>query len=81
LLRFLDVGLRFDHEYKGPTMQDLREYTELMRRSTIPFYEETRLCFARAEAEGDFAGANSDHIYSPNHLESLIEEYEGEHGI
>ena len=46
-----------------------------MRRLTIPYYEEARLYWSRAEADGFFDGANEVWLYMPHNLEALIERY------
>ncbi len=76
LLSFLDLGPYHDPEGKSvPGVKDLREFVELMRRLTIPYYEEARLHWAKAKAEGFFADANEVWIYMPKTLKALIEHY------
>ena len=76
LISFLDVGPYHDPDAKhSPRVADMREFSELMRRLTIPYYEEARLYWSEAEADGFFAGANEIWIYMPENLKDLIEQY------
>ncbi|MFT4565677.1 MAG: hypothetical protein ACI9FN_000630 [Saprospiraceae bacterium] len=75
LLSFIDVGPYHEPEYHGPSVKDLREYTEIIRRLNIPFYEEARLYWNDAISDGFFDGANEGLIYSPDFLETLIKKY------
>lgn len=75
LLKFLDAGPYHEPDYNGPRVADMREFVELMRRLTIPYYEEARLYWDRAERDGFFAGANEIWLYLPDNLETLIERY------
>lgn len=78
LLSFLDAGPYHEPDYKGPRVRDLRGFVEIVRRLTIPYYEEARLYWGRALADGFFEGANPVWIYLPETLKSLIERYEEE---
>lgn len=76
LYRFIDLGPI--HDPKGvrpPKARDLREYMELVRRLTIPHYEEARLYWDKAKQNGFFEGANEIWVYLPNNLRDLIQEY------
>ena len=48
---------------------------ELVRRLTIPHYEEARLYWDKAKQNGFFEGANEIWVYLPNNLRDLIQEY------
>ena len=75
LLHFLDVGPYHEPEYLGPSVRDVREFVEIMRRLTTPYYEEARLYWEKALADGFFSGASPVWIYQPETLKSLIELY------
>jgi hypothetical protein len=75
MLSFIDVGDYHQRDYRGPTASDLREWTEVARRLFIPHYEEARLYWDRARADGFFEGANELWPYLPSTLELLIERY------
>ena len=48
-----------------------------MRRMTVPYYEEARIYWDEAEADGFFADGNEYWIYQPITLKELIERYAG----
>jgi hypothetical protein len=75
VLSFVDPGPYHEPSFSGPGVSDLREWVELVRRLSIPFYEEARLYFSEAEAEGDFQDANEILIYSEVFLRQLIKNY------
>lgn len=75
LLSFLDIGKLHQEEYKGTEIADLREYTEIMRRLTIPYYEEARKYWEEAKNDGYFEGASEIWIYAVDNLKNLIEKY------
>ncbi len=75
LLRYLDPGAYIEPDYNGPGIKDMREYVEILRRVMIPYYEEARLYWNEAEADGDFQGANEISLYTPDRLKRIIETY------
>lgn len=75
LLMLLDPGPRHLPEFTGPGVRDVREWVELFRRLHIPYYEEARLYWDRAEKDGYFDGANELCMYLPDNLKQLIERY------
>ena len=75
LLGLLDVGPELDPDYSGPEVVSIREWVELFRRLTIPFYEEARLYWRQAKADGWFDGANEVSLYSPQFLQDIIKEF------
>lgn len=75
LLRFLDLGPYHDRNYSGPWVRDIREFVELMRRLTIPYYEEARLYWREALGDGFFDGANEIWIYLPDTLKEIVDTY------
>lgn len=75
LLMFIDMGPYRDKAYRGPLAKDLREWAELVRRLTIPYYEEARFYMSRANADGFFDGANEISLYLPETLKEIIRRY------
>ena len=74
----LDIGPYHDRDYGGPHLTDLREFTEIMRRLTLPYYEETRQYWGQAMKDCYFADANEIYIYLPNNLRRMIEHYDNQ---
>jgi hypothetical protein len=77
LIRFRDVGY-LDPQDSGPDVESTRELAELMRRLTIPYYEEARLYWNAAESDSYFDGGNEIWVYSQNCLLLLIKAYGAE---
>ena len=75
VLKFLDIGPYHDPDYKETNLPDIREYVELVRRLTIPHYEEARHYWAEAVEGGFFHGANEGRIYNVKNLKQLIAIY------
>ena len=76
LYNFLDKGSHKRQNYLGPDVEDMREFVDFMRRLTIPYYEEARLYWDMGIKDGYFTKQNAFVIFSPEFLQSLIEEYE-----
>jgi hypothetical protein len=84
LLSFFDVGPYHDPDYSGPRVADIREFTEIIRRLMLPYYEEARMYWERAIADGFFGSPNEVYLYVPNTCQSLVEKYtngDGQPGI
>jgi hypothetical protein len=77
LLSFLDVWSSREG-CAGPWVQDAREFVELTRRLTVPYYEEARTLWHAARADGFFAGIDETAAYSPATLEALVKKYSRE---
>jgi len=75
-LAMLDRGwiLDPDEEFK-PKVTSFREYSEYFRRLVLPYYEEARLYFHKAQDDGFFDGLNEIHIYSEKILIEIIMNY------
>lgn len=72
-LHFLDVGAFHDPEGEGmPRAKNLREYVELLRRLTVPYYEEARQYWGLLGSEPDFIGVHERAIYGEDILKELI---------
>ncbi|MFT3796522.1 hypothetical protein [Flavobacterium sp.] len=78
LASLLDVGRFHERDYSGPEVTDFAEFAELMRRLTIPYYEEARQYWNRAMHDGYFYDQNEIYLYLPDSLMSMIEHYQTE---
>lgn len=74
----LDVGPYHDKESRGPSIVDFRQYTDFMRRLTLPYYEEARQWWNEAMKDGYFGDANEIYIYLPDNLQRMIQHYSSE---
>jgi len=72
LLCFLDLGPLLMKDYKGPRVKDMREFVELMRRLTLPYYEEVRLYAGSLRTSENFVADNS--FYEQENLKKIIQE-------
>ena len=76
LLSMMDVG-----EYHDPDARhvggvaDVRNWVEVFRRLHVPYYEEARLHFKEARANGDLDGINEVALYLPDTLKQIVEDY------
>lgn len=60
----------------GPALaENMDEFTELLRRLTMRYYEEARLYWRDAEANGFFASASDAEVYHPATLKALVQSY------
>jgi hypothetical protein len=75
LLMLIDPGPCHQKQYQGPTVENLREWADFARRLTIPYYEEARVHWQKAIADGLFEGHNEISIYSPDMLKRIIKRY------
>jgi hypothetical protein len=76
LYRFLHIGPLHDPENsKPPQVQNIPEFMEIIRRLTIPYYEEARLYWENAEEDGFFDGVNENWPYMSDNLKHLIVTY------
>lgn len=74
LLSLIDPGPDFRAKYQEH-IADIRLFLEFFRRVQLPYYEEARLYWGKARADGFFDGANEIWTYLPRNLKMLIEEY------
>jgi len=75
LISLLDPGKIHCANYTIPLVKDIREYVELVRRLTIPHFEEARLYWTEALNDQYFSGDNEINVYTVSKLKSLIEKY------
>jgi hypothetical protein len=79
LFSFLDVGPMHDKDGKDvPQCRNVREVVELMKRLTVPYYEEARQYWGVALEDGFFEGANENWPYLPKNLKLLVKSYSEE---
>ncbi|EHQ29811.1 hypothetical protein [Mucilaginibacter paludis] len=74
LLSFYDQGEFVEPVFSVPRALNLREFTDIFRRLTIPFYEEGRQYLQFAFDDG-FISSNQYGIYRPEKLQAFIEKY------
>lgn len=75
LLPFLDPGPWHMPDYTGPEVFNVREFVELFRRLQTPYYEEARLYWSDARADGIFSSENEVSIYGKPLLKHIIDTY------
>ncbi len=75
ILSMLDPGPIHLKNYTVNLVEDIREYTDFVRRLTIRYYDEARKYFGEAMADGLFAGDNDVNVYTSSKLKSIIEKY------
>jgi hypothetical protein len=75
LLSMVDVGAYHDEDGTSVGKVDLRNWTEVVRRLHIPFYEEGRRHFREARSNGDLEGINEIALYREDVLQRLVEQY------
>jgi len=56
-------------------IKDFHNFVDVFRRLTLAYYEEARLYWEAATADGYFSGENETFAYSPYTLKRLIEQY------
>lgn len=77
LLGFLDLGPVHDpDQQRTMRVRSVREFVEIMRRLTLPYYEEARTLWGIATEGGFFEGdRNEIAVYLPETLKALIAQY------
>ena len=75
LLGFIDVGPFHQQHYSGPYLADLREWVELVRRLTTPYFEEARQYLTQANRDGMLEGLSEVAIYMPSFLGAVVDRY------
>ena len=77
LLWFIDRGPLLDKDKAGPMLRDEREWAELVRRLTIPYYEEARFYLRDAYNDGELEGLDANVLYHPNTLKWIVKRHRG----
>ena len=75
LLGLLDPGAYHAPTPAAASATTTREFVETARRLHVPYFEEARRYWDRAEADGLFDGSNEDTLYAPEFLQSLVKRY------
>ena len=76
LLSFIDIGYKeIPSHREGPRVRSTREWAELFRRLQLPYYEEARLYWDRAESDGFFGGCNQIWPYLEGNLAEIVKRY------
>ena len=76
LTSFMDLGMVHDSDsHIGCRIVDFREFTEFVRRLTIPYYEEARRYIPEAIQEGYMQDVNEIGLYTPEYLQALINHF------
>lgn len=75
LLSMLDVGEYHDKEGKNVGKVDVRNWTEIVRRLHLPYYEEGRRHFDEARSNGDLEGINEVALYLEDTLKGIVDRY------
>lgn len=81
MLSFVDPGPHHQPDYAGPYVKDLREFSEIMRRLFVPYYEEARLYWSQAIEDQMFDDANEVWLYLPSTCKALVARYSGRDAI
>ncbi len=70
---FLDAGYICNPQRTScPQVADFAEFTDFMRRFTVPYFEQARLFFPKAKEEGLLEGYNAINLYTKTTLKSII---------
>lgn len=75
MLAKVDVGEYHDRDGQSLGKVDLRNWTEIVRRLHIPYYEEARRHFREARSNGDLDGINEVALYLEDTLKQIVEDY------
>ena len=70
---FIEGAVLIAHVLKEERVKNMREFVEIMRRFTIPFYEEARLHFGQLPGDDEFVPDTS--VYDQESLKRIIEKY------
>ena len=62
------------------TPENMEEFTEILRRLTMPYYEEARLYWNKARNDGFFASASDAQIFSAASCKALVQGYGKDEG-
>lgn len=62
------------------TPEHQEEFTEILRRLTMPYYEEARLYWNKAMTDGFFGSASDAQIYSSTSCKALVQSYAANEG-
>lgn len=73
---FLNLGFLHDPQNEiGCQVENFPEFVDFFKRLTIPYYEEARLSFGQALADGIIADENEISLFTGNVLKSIVDKY------
>jgi hypothetical protein len=72
---WIDLGSAWDSVYRGPEVEDLREWAVIFRRLHLPYYEEARPYLEQAKSGVEFGDNNEVSFYLPETLKEIIKFY------
>lgn len=73
ILSFYDSGELINPIYEGPRPENLREFTEIAKRLSVPYYEEGRHYLKNATDDGYLTG--NFYSITPSNLKFFIKRY------
>ncbi|MCD7975689.1 MAG: hypothetical protein LUG51_00500 [Tannerellaceae bacterium] len=76
LMAFLHPGCFHSASRDSCRIKDFNEFADLVRRLTIPYYEEARIYFEEALEDG-FNYCDKETVFRETNLQSLIRRYKG----
>ncbi len=77
LLSFLDDGKSKQRQYNDPEIsaREMRDFVAFFSRLIIPYYEEARKYFLKAETELFYRELGGEEIYDPSILEKIVQKF------
>jgi hypothetical protein len=75
LYNLLDVGPYHQKQFLGPEVKDFRGYMDIIRRITIPYYEEARQYWDKFILDDNLPPVSERMLYTSSFLIGLIERY------
>jgi len=73
---FLHLGFLHDPKNEiGCQIDNFPEFVDFFKRLTIPYYEEARLSFGQALADGIIADENEICLFTEDVLKSIVDKY------
>ena len=75
LLSILGTGICPHDPSTDPDARNYREFMDFFRRVQVPYYEEARVYFSAAIAEGMLESFDSDSVDDPGFLKRVIERF------
>lgn len=75
LIGLVDPGEFYYPDFPTPKTSNFRKWITLVRRLQTPYYEEARLYFEQAKADGWLDGMSEDAPYKEAFLQQIIQKY------
>lgn len=74
---YLHLGFLHDPKNEiGCQIDNFPEFVDFFKRLTIPYYEEARLSFGQALADGIIADENEIYLFTEDVLKSIVDKYQ-----